>query len=394
MKISHRANITPYPLIREISKLAHTIPNVIHMEIGDFGKEFKEVYNNEEFIASLLAKAVRDGYLNYTENNGLYELRSAIAEYYKERHGVKIEPENVVVTIGAMEGLFLSLLLILDAGDKILLPDPGYPNYTSESILVGAEPIYYSLDSNFHPNISDIATQAKKSKALIINTPNNPTGAVYPKNVLKEIAEIAKENSLVVISDETYENIIFEKKHHTMLKFDDIRDNLIVVNSFSKSFALTGLRLGFIILPDGLSEITSKIQENIIASPPAMIQKAAVSLLENYKEITRKVTQKLKKNRDALLKKLHKLPKISYAPPKGGFYLFLNVSEYYSSSYKFAMDLIRAKRVAVTPGIGFGKNGEGYVRISYSSSYEEVLEGAKRIVEFLKEGGDKLAQQN
>ncbi|MCA6214126.1 pyridoxal phosphate-dependent aminotransferase [Thermococcus bergensis] len=332
--------------------------------------------------------------MNYTENNGLYELRSAIAEYYKERHGVKIEPENVVVTIGAMEGLFLSLLLILDAGDKILLPDPGYPNYTSESILVGAEPIYYSLDSNFHPNISDIATQAKKSKALIINTPNNPTGAVYPKNVLKEIAEIAKENSLVVISDETYENIIFEKKHHTMLKFDDIRDNLIVVNSFSKSVAITGLRLGFIILPDGLSEITSKIQENIIASPPAMIQKAAVSLLENYKKITRKVTQKLKKNKDALLKKLHKLPKISYAPPKGGFYLFLNVSEYYSSSYKFAMDLIRAKRVAVTPGIGFGKNGEGYVRISYSSSYEEVLEGAKRIVEFLKEGGDKLAQQN
>ncbi|EHR77846.1 hypothetical protein OCC_03517 [Thermococcus litoralis DSM 5473] len=392
MRTSHRVNATPCPLIREISKLAHTIPDIIHMEIGDFGKEFKEMH--KEFIASLLAEATKEGYLNYTENNGLYELRSAIADYYKKQHNVKIEPENVVVTIGAMEGLFLSLLLILDAGDKILLPDPGYPNYTSESILVGAEPIYYSLDSNFHPNISDIATQAKKSKAIILNTPNNPTGAVYPKNVLKEIAEIAKENSLVVISDETYENIIFEKKHHTMLKFDDIRDNLIVVNSFSKSVAITGLRLGFIILPDGLSEITSKIQENIIASPPAMIQKAAVSLLENYKKITRKVTQKLKKNKDALLKKLHKLPKISYAPPKGGFYLFLNVSEYYSSSYKFAMDLIRAKRVAVTPGIGFGKNGEGYVRISYSSSYEEVLEGAKRIVEFLKEGGDKLAQQN
>ncbi|KUK16955.1 aminotransferase class I/II-fold pyridoxal phosphate-dependent enzyme [Thermococcus sp. 101 C5] len=392
MNISYRADITPYPLIREISKLTRTIPDVIHMEIGDFGKEFKELH--KEFIASLLANAAKEGYLNYTENSGLYELRSAIAEYYKKRHGIAVEPENVVITIGAMEGLFLSLLLTLDVGDKILLPNPGYPNYTSQSILVGANPQYYSLDNNFLPNTSDIASKAKESKALIINTPNNPTGVVYSTNVLREIAEIARENNLVVISDETYENIVFEKKHHTMLKFEEIRDNLIVINSFSKSFALTGLRLGFVILPDGLSGVAGKLQENIIASPPAMLQKVAVELIENYREITKKITQKLRKNRDAIIKELHRLPEISYAPPEGAFYIFLNISRYCPSSYAFAETLLKTKRVAVTPGIGFGENGEGYVRISYSCSYNEALEGAKRIVEFLNEGGREIDRKN
>lgn len=291
MITSLRSNRPPYPVIREMASKARAFEDVIHLEIGDFKENF-----HRNLIESAILEAIEEGYMHYTGNQGLYELRSAISEYYKKRHDVTIEPENVVVIIGAMEGLFLSFLLATDHGDQILLPDPGYPNYTSIALMLGVNPVYYSPNQQFLPNVEELKAKIPGTKVIIINTPNNPTGIVYPKNVLREIADIAKEHNITVISDETYENITFEKKkHYTLLKFDDIRDNLIVVNSFSKSFALTGLRLGFMIVPEEIAEVASKLQESIIASPPAMLQKAAVVLLENYSTIIRKIKSKLNK---------------------------------------------------------------------------------------------------
>ncbi|MDK2982774.1 MAG: hypothetical protein PWP49_1119 [Thermococcaceae archaeon] len=389
IKISCRTNRTPYPIIREVLNEASRLSNVIHLEIGDFAE------SSPKELDKYIDLSLKEGYTHYTDNAGIIELRKVIAEYYKVKYGVDITEENVVVTVGGMEGLFLALLLTTDPNDSILLPNPGYPNYFSMASLLDLVPRYYILkEENGFLSVPEEIERliTPNTRAIILNSPNNPTGAVYPRKTLKAIAEIAEDNNLVVISDEVYENIIFDgKRHTTMLEFDNIKDNLIVVNSFSKSFMMTGWRLGFIILPEDLLDMARKLQENIVACPPAMIQKAGVYVLEElYPTFVRKLRDKLQNKRDFIVSVLKDVPDISFVTPQGAFYLFLNVSRYTNDSYKFSKQLLMKKGVATAPGISFGENGEGYVRISFSPPKDVLSKGIERLIEFLKEpGGSK-----
>jgi len=381
--ISKRALTTPASGIRRIFNKAVGLKDVIHLEIGE------PDFDTPRIIKEAAWRALQEGYTHYTHNAGLIELRQAIADYYKSTWGVDVSPEEVIVTIGGTGALFLSLLATVDAGDEVLVPDPGYPPYTSMVKMIGATPVYYSLkeDNGFLPDVNEIESKiSEKTKVILVNTPNNPTGVVYPKNVLKSLAKLASDYDLVIISDEVYERITFDGvKHCSMLEFENVADKTVVVNSFSKTFAMTGWRLGFAVSKNvEIIKNMTKLQESIAACAPAMAQKAAIIALKRGQAFVEEMVQEFQRRRDLLVKLLSELENISFVKPQGTFYLLLNISSYTKDSYSFAEKLLTIKKVGVAPGRAFGQNSEGYIRISFANSEENITEGIRRIKEFLE----------
>jgi len=380
--ISIRALETPASGIRKIFNKAVGLSGVIHLEIGEPDFDTPAIIKEEAW------KSLQSGYTHYTHNAGLIELRQAIADYYKSVWEIEVSPEEVIVTVGGTGALFLSLLSTVDVGDEVLVPDPGYPPYTSMIKMIGAIPVYYSLKENtgFLPKADEIENEiSEKTKAIIVNTPNNPTGIVYSKNVLKSIAELASNHNLVIISDEVYERLTFDgSKHYTMLKFKDIADKLVVVNSFSKTFAMTGWRIGFAVSKNAeLIKNMTKLQEGVVACAPAMAQRAAIVGLKHGQEFVNGMVQEFQKRRDLLVRLLSELENTSFVIPQGAFYVLLNISNYTKDSYEFAERLLTAKKVGVAPGKAFGQSSEGYIRISFANSEENIVEGIRRVKEFL-----------
>lgn len=382
--ISKRILETPHSGIRKIFNKAIGLEDVIHLEIGE------PYFDTPEKIKKEAYRALKEGYTHYTHNAGLLELREAIAEYYAAKNSVKLSPEeNVVVTIGGTGALFLSLLTIIDSKDEVLIPDPGYPPYTSMIKMIGGTPVYYSLkeSDNFYPDPNEIEGKiSEKTKAIILNNPHNPTGVVYPKSVLENISKIARDYNLVIISDEVYENITFDGVgHYTMLKFKNIAENVIVINSFSKTFAMTGWRIGFAVSRNSeIIDSITKLQEGVAACAPTMLQKAAVIALKECQSFINQMLQELKDRRDVLIEQLSEFENVSFVIPQGTFYLFLNISQYASESYSFAEELLVTKRVGVAPGRAFGEKGEGYIRIAFANSKENIIEGLNRLRRFLE----------
>jgi aspartate/methionine/tyrosine aminotransferase len=382
MRISRRALDTPASGIRKIFNKTVGLKDCIHLEIGE------PDFPTPSIIKEEAQKALREGYTHYTHNAGLIELRQAIADYYKSTQSVEISPEEVIVTVGGTEALFLSILTTTDIRDEILIPDPGYPPYLSMVRMAGAVPTFYNLEEekSFLPNINEIESKvSERTKAIVINTPNNPTGAVYPKYALKDLAKLASDHGLVLISDEVYDRIIFDEvEHYSMLRFDDPADGTIVVNSFSKTFAMTGWRIGFALCKDvELIRNMVKLQESVVACAPAMVQRAAIVPLLHVQEIIEDMVKEYCDRRDLLVKLLSDIEDVSFALPRGTFYLLLNVSKYAKDSYDFAERLLTAKRVGVAPGRAFGEQGEGYIRISFANSKENIAEGIERLKDFL-----------
>jgi len=380
--ISTRALGTPASGIRKIFNKAVGLSGVIHLEIGEPDFDTPKIIKEEAW------KALQEGYTHYTHNAGLIELRQVIADYYKSMWEVEVSPEEVIVTVGGTGALFLSLLSAVDVGDEVLVPDPGYPPYISMIKMIGATPVYYSLKENsgFLPKADEIKDEiSEKTKAIIVNTPNNPMGIVYPKNVLKSIAKLASNHDLVIISDEVYERLTFDGiKHYTMLKFEDVADKLVVINSFSKTFAMTGWRIGFAVSKNAeLIKNMTKLQEGVVACAPAMAQRAAIVALKHSQEFVNEMVQEFQKRRDLLVRLLSELENTSFVTPQGAFYVLLNISNYTEDSYEFAERLLTAKKVGVAPGRAFGQSSEGYIRISFANSEENIVEGIRRIKEFL-----------
>jgi aspartate/methionine/tyrosine aminotransferase len=380
--ISTRALETPESGIRKIFNKAVGLSGVIRLEAGEPDFDTPKIIKEEAW------KALQDGYTHYTHTAGFIELRQAIADYYKTIWEVEVSPEEVIVTVGGTEALLLSLLSTVDVGDEVLVPDPGYPPYTSMVKMIGATPVYYSLKENnrFLPEADEIENKiSEKTRVIIVNTPNNPMGIVYPKNVLKSIAELASNHDLVIISDEVYERLTFDGiKHYTMLKFEDVADKLVVINSFSKTFAMTGWRIGFVVSKNiELIKNITKLQEGVVSCAPAMAQRAVIVALKHSQEFVNEMVQEFQKRRDLLVRLLSELENTSFVTPQGAFYVFLNISNYTEDSYEFAERLLTAKKVGVAPGRAFGQSSEGYIRISFANSEENIVEGIKRIKEFL-----------
>ncbi len=376
-RISERVNSIKPSGIRKFFDLVIGRPDVISLGVGE--PDFPVPWRiREQMIYSL-----ERGITSYTSNHGLPELREAIAEYYV-KFGFKPDPENVIVTTGVSEGIDLALRAILNPGDAVLIPEPAYVSYKPLTILAGGEAVAIPTTPDFKPNYDSLSKYAKEfePKAIILNYPNNPTGVTYSKKELEEIADLAIEFDMIVVSDEIYSELTYSGKHVSMASLNGMEERTIVLNGFSKAFAMTGLRIGYVIAPEDISEAMLKIHQYCMLCAPITAQIGALEALKGCEEELDRVRAEYMRRRNLFVKRLRGIFEIR--KPEGAFYAFPKISDYGLSSEEFAERLLLEKSVAVVPGNAFGDCGEGYVRCAYAVSMEKLKEAIDRIEDFVK----------
>lgn len=326
-------------------------------------------------VLKAMKEALDSGHNKYGPTGGLPELRRTLAERHSSQAGVR--EGNVLVTTGATEALYLTMQTFIDRGDEVLVPDPGFVLFAPHVRLAGGTPVFYPLleEEGFIPRVEilqDLVTS--RTKALIVNTPSNPTGSVMGEREVEAVAEFAEENQLLLISDEVYDAIVYEKGHHSFL---GKMDNLIYVNSFSKVFAVTGWRLGYLIAPEEYVETMSKVHYFMVACPPTPAQHAVLVGLQGSMDYVEDMVAKFRERRDRIVKRLNETPGFRCPRPDGAFYAFPS-STHPVTSQDLAFRLLKAG-VICSPGSAFGKMGEGHLRFSYANSLE-MIERAMDIV--------------
>ncbi|RLG52807.1 MAG: pyridoxal phosphate-dependent aminotransferase [Thermoproteota archaeon] len=356
---------------------------VYHFEIGE------PDFDTPGHIKEAAYRALADGFTHYTPSNGIQELREAIAEYESQRKGVDIKPENVVVTVGAKLAIFAAMMATLNPGDEVIVPSPAYPAYAVSATFAGAKVVKVKLseEKRFSFGAEDIQEKTgEKTKMVVINTPSNPTGLIMSEQDLRSLAEIAAERRLIVVSDEIYDRIVFDgKKASSILEHCDSLDNVIYVNGFSKTFAMTGWRLGYAITAREVAEHIMKIQLNTVSCPTSFVQRAAIEALKGPQEPVEQMVREYQRRRDLVVEVLNRTPGVRCLKPEGAFYAFPNITELGLSSDKVADELLQKKGVALLPGTAFGEEGEGYLRISFATSIEDLREGLEKFREYAEE---------
>jgi len=372
----------PQSGIREIFHEALKLKDVIHLEIGD------PDFNTPEPVVEAIHRAMLEGQTHYTHSAGLIKLRASVSDYYARKYGITLNPDdNVLITVGSTEGLALSLLTTLNPGDEVLIPDPGYPSYVPMIMCARGKVVRYRVreDEGFEVNPSEVISRiTPRTKVIILNNPQNPTGSITRLDRLSEIVEYAYCRGIVIVADEVYENIVYDGIRFRSLIELSTYDNVILVNSLSKTFAMTGLRIGFIITRNKrLVEIMTRMQEGLVACAPTPIQVGAIEALNRFPELVSPMVKEYERRRNALISELAHIRGLSFVVPKGTFYMLVNVSRHVKDSRIFARELLMHERVAVAPGVAFGPGGEGYIRISFATSISNLVEGVRRMRNFI-----------
>jgi aspartate aminotransferase/aminotransferase len=369
----HCANM-PRSGIREIMELAAGLPDVIHLEVGEPN------FETPDHIIEAAVDAARSGYTKYTPNAGIDSLRQAIVDKLVEDNGLDVSMENIVVTTGGVGGMTSAILATVQAGEQVLLPDPGWPNYESATRFIGAVPVRYPLkpESGFQPDLDaldDLVTDA--TKLILINSPSNPTGAVLPRETVNALFEFAQRHDLYLLSDEVYEHINLEDAHESPAKFD--QDGRVISSfSFSKSYAMTGWRVGYIAASKAIADMVIKLQEPLTSCVAGPNQKAAEAALRGPQDCVAEMRDSYKVRRDAAVEILRSYDLLAYVP-NGAFYILVDISPSGKESYAFSKELIQKAEVAVAPGGTFGEMGKDYVRVSLATEMSKLQEGLNRI---------------
>ena len=366
-------------LVRKIYEKAKKYPNVIDLTLGDPDIPAPDI------VKSATAEALLNNKTKYTSNAGIAELREAISKDVEKRTGVQYDLDEVAVTAGAMGALYLSTAAILDPDDEMIILEPHWPNYTNMVKMCKGKPRYvnYLGEENLlalSQNIERLINP--KTRAIIINSPSNPTGIVLPFEKLVQIAEIAKKYNLWVISDEVYHTIVFDGSFRSILEIPDMKERTILVDSLSKRFSMTGFRVGFVCAPREIAAAVATLQENVNSCACMFAQCAAVTALENSEALENKVCEAFRKRCEVMVKELSKSDKLKIDNASATFYLFVDIRKTNLTSEEFAYRLLDEKQVAVVPGNAFNKAGEGYIRIACTLSEDKLLLAAKKIVEF------------
>ena len=351
-------------IVMDILKAAKEMDNVIHLEIGE-----PDLPPSEKVKQALL-NAVNENRFNYTEAKGLKSLREKIAKHYEIFYDVKVNPENIIITTGTST----AFLIAFHFANKIATPTPGYPCYENFAKLESKE--FIKIKTNFPDYKLNTKMLPENFDTLLISSPNNPTGTVLSNENLKDICNYCEKNNKLLISDELYHGLVYEKDYTTALKYNK---NAIVINGFSKFFCMPGLRIGWMIVPDSLKREAEIVAQNILISAPTLSQYAALEAFDY--DYLNNVKKTFKKRRDFLYENLKDIFEI--AKPEGAFYLWCNVSKYTDNSYDFALEILKQAKVAVTPGIDFGEYNQ-FVRIAYTKNLDELQEAVNRIKEFIK----------
>jgi aspartate aminotransferase len=364
--------------IREIMDLAWATPDCIHLEVGE------PSFATPPHIVDAAARAAQDGWTKYVPNAGLPVLREAIAGKLRRHNGVQVDPGQVVVTAGGVQALYAAMLAVTEPGDHVLLPDPGWPNFAMIAHLLHLSPDFYPLraDHRFLPSIEDLERSlTPKTRLIVVNSPSNPLGSVIPASLLREIVTFAERHGLWVISDECYDAITLEPGFSSVAAAGD-PDRVLSCFSFSKTYAMTGWRVGYVAAPPKIAPVLQKLQEPIIACVNAPAQMAALAALTGPQDAVHQMVSDYRRRRD-LLQALLSERGISFLPPAGAFYAWVSLGTQAPPAREFAARLLAERKVAIAPGTAFGAEGEGWVRLSLATDTDFLLEGARRLAGLL-----------
>jgi aspartate aminotransferase len=374
------ARSMPVSRIREIMDLAWEEPEAIHLEVGE------PDFPTPSHVVEAAYNAAQAGHTRYAPNAGLPDLREALAEKVARRNGYEARPDQVVVTQGGIQALYLVLRALLEPGDEVLLPDPAWPNFRMIAHLLGARVLPYPLvaEGDFLPRPEDLEhLVTPRTRAILVNSPSNPLGTVLPRELAQTLLDFARRHNLWFIADEVYDELTFDDTFISIGSVADPDDRLVSIYSFSKVYAMTGWRVGYLIAPPDLANLLTGMQEPIVSCVNTPAQMAALAALTGPQEIVRDMRDAYRQRRDELLELLDR-GGLASSRPSGAFYVWTDVSTAGVPSMDLARSLIERKHVAVAPGSAFGELGEGYVRLSLASSRGELLEGASRLVRYVR----------
>ena len=384
-KFSERVQRLPPSKFAEIRRLMMGRTDVIRLELGE------PDFDTPQHIKEAAIQAINEGFTHYTPTEGLRELREAVARKLKRENRIEADPETeILVTDGGFGAVFAAIQSLINPGDEVLVPDPAWPRYFQNVLLAGGTPkrMFLSEENGFVPDVDGIGKQVtKKTKLVVLNTPNNPTGAVVPKSVLEEIGDLAVERDLILILDEVYERIVYEAEHFSLASHPELKNRIITVFSLSKTYAMTGWRIGYAVSHANIINAMKKVSTYANACRTSIAQKAAIAALDGPQDCVETMVKEYRRRRDLMVDRLKEMEAFSITKPKGAFYVYprilLNVE-----SPDFVKKLLDRAKVSVMPGTTFSMKGEKYVRFSCANSMENIskaMDGVQRVVsQFMK----------
>jgi aspartate/methionine/tyrosine aminotransferase len=375
-RMSRLGTETAFEVLARAKALEAEGRDIIHLEIGE------PDFDTPTHIVEAAVGALRAGHTHYTPAAGVPELRKAIARHISQSRNIKAQPEQVVVTPGAKPIMFFSILALLGPGDEAIYPNPGFPIYESMINCVGAKPVALPLreEKGFRFDPDEFrALVSDRTRLIILNSPQNPTGGVLTRQDLEAVAEVAQERDIMVLTDEVYEQILYEGEHISISSLPGMQSHTILLDGYSKTYAMTGWRLGYGVMPAELAEQITKLMVNSNSCTTAFTQQAGIAALEGPQDDTLAMVAAFRERRDVIVDGLNQIPGVRCARPLGAFYVFPNVEGTGMASKALGKTLLEEGGVAVLDGDCFGRYGEGYLRLSYANSVENIRRALERI---------------
>lgn len=380
-KTAKRMESLPFSEIRAVmekaTKMQQAGENVIHLEIG------RPDFDTPEKIKEAAYESLKARHVFYTSNYGIPALRKEIAKWETEHHGVQYDADEVLVTVGVGEATYASMAAFLEDGDEVLVPNPVWLNYIHVPSSLGAVPVTYNLkeENNYQIDMEELASKiTDRTKMIVIVNPSNPTGGVLSRETLEKLSQLAIKNDLLVVADEIYSQLVYDDtKHVSIASLPGMKERTITLGGFSKAYSMTGWRLGYMCAPRGIIAACVRVHQYTITCASSFVQEAAVTALRDCADDVEAMRQEYQRRKDYAVKALNEIDGISCNDPQGAFYIFVNVKSLGMSSMEVAEYFLEEAKVAMVPGSAFGSEGEGYLRLSYACSYEDLQEAIRRI---------------
>lgn len=375
-RMSRLGTETAFEVLAKARSLEAQGKNIVHLEIGE------PDFDTPRFIIDKAVHALQHGRTHYTPASGIMELRRAIAENVQRTRGVAVKPENVVVTPGAKPIMFFTLLALIDPQDEVIYPNPGFPIYESVIEFSGAQAVALPLQEEkaFRFSMAELESLiTSRTRLLVINSPQNPTGGILTRDDVKAIADIARRRDLLVLSDEIYKDILYEGEHASIMSEPGMPERTILLDGFSKTYAMTGWRLGYGVMPETLAKHVERLMINSNSCTATFVQDAGLAALTGPREEVQEFIAEFRRRRDFMVAGLNDIKGVSCITPGGAFYCFANVKKLPLTSRQLSDHLLNEAGVAVLSGTAFGKHGDGYIRLSYATSIENIREGLQRM---------------
>ncbi len=380
MKLAERMNIlgteTAFEVLVKARALEAQGRDIVHLEVGE------PDFATPENVVEAAIRALRGGATKYTPSAGIPQLREAIARHVAETRGVRVKPEQVVVTPGAKPIMFFTILALVESGDEVLTPNPGFPIYESMVRFTGGTPVFYRLREENHFRFDPDEFKklvSDKTKLIIVNSPHNPTGGVLERSDLEVIAEVATARDISVLTDEIYWRILYDGQHTSLLRFPGMPERTILLDGFSKTYSMTGWRLGYGVMNEELAAQITRLMTNSNSCTAAMVQWAGVEALTGPQDSVRTMVRAFEERREVIVDGLNAVPGFRCELPHGAFYAFPNITGVGWSSRELADYMLNEAGVACLSGTSFGQYGEGYLRFSYANSLENIKKALERI---------------